>query len=169
MPYLVIAIIFIIILSVIFSSFMPKIKTKKAYDELLSYLKQTDLNYSIEKIKNDIFDAKLNINSTHYYIKFLNIPAYSEIQVNNKTTWELKYGAKDQPGKAQPHKRYLSELSSFLGTDFGKNINKIIIVFPKPKKIVKYINESEIIFVNSKTDLYGTRILTKDNFGLFKK
>ena len=144
MPYLVIAIIFIIILSVIFSSFMPK-------------------------IKNDIFDAKLNINSTHYYIKFLNIPAYSEIQINNKTTWELKYGAKEQPGKAQPHKRYLSELSSFLGTDFGKNINKIIIVFPKPKKIVKYINESEIIFVNSKTDLYGTRILTKDNFGLFKK
>ena len=86
MPYLIIAIIFIIILSVIFSSFMPKIKTKKAYDELLSYLKQTDLNYSIEKIKNDIFDAKLNINSTHYYIKFLNIPAYSEIQINNKTT-----------------------------------------------------------------------------------
>ena len=169
MPYLILTIVLIIIIFFIISSFMPKIKTKKVYEELQDYLKKSNLKYSIEKVKNDIFDVKLYINSNLYYIKFLNVPTYSEIQINNKTTWELKYGAKDHPGKAQPHKRYLSEISSFLGTDFGDNINKIIIVFPKPKKIVKYINESEIIFVNSKTNLYGTRIISKDNFGLFKK
>ncbi len=45
---------------------------------------------------------------------------------------------------------------------------KIVLLDKKPQKMVKYINESEIIIVNSKTDLYGTNIIYDGNYNLFK-
>ncbi len=169
MPYIIILIVLVIICITIFKSFQPMLKAKELYKQLLGYLDKNNLKYQVKGTKNDIFDVKIEINKKTYYLKFLIIPSYSEIQINNKTTWELKYGAKDHPGRVQPHRRYLGELSSFLGAVFEDDAIKFVVVSPKPKKVVKYINESEIIFVNFATDLYGTKIITSANFSVFKK
>ena len=49
------------------------------------------------------------------------------------------------------------------------NGKKIVVFLPNVKKIVKYINECEIVFVNSSTDVYGSKVITEDNFGIFLK
>ena len=96
-------------------------------------------------------------------------PDYSEIQINSRATWEVKYGAGNTPGKAQPHRRFLTEVSAFQNKDFEEGIVKLVLISPKPKKIVKYINECEIVFVKPTTDIYGSNIITKDSLDIFKK
>ena len=169
MPYVIITAVLIIIAITIFKSILPIIKRKKLIEKLENYLKRIKIDYEFKVLNKDIYDIDLTINYKHYVIKIVIIPEYSEIQINSKETWEVKYGAGNTPGKVQPHKRYLNEISTFQKTNFPNNEIKLILFSPKPKKIVKYINECEIIFVNSSTDVYGSRIITEDNFGIFAK
>ena len=52
--------------------------------------------------------------------------------------------------------------------DFEENCQKIVIFSPTPKKIVKYLNENEIDFVTSNTDVYGARITSIGKYDVFK-
>lgn len=169
MEYLTIILVILIILFLIYKGITPKIKRKKIIENLDEYLKKQNNPYTLEILTNDIYDLDLKVNNKHYAIKLLIVPDYSEIQINNRSTWEVKYGAGNTPGKPQTHKRYLNEISSFQAKDFEYEITKVVLIYPKPKKIVKYINECEIVFVTPKIDVYGSRIITTDNFGVFKK
>lgn len=169
MEYVIIIGVLLFLGYIIFKNFEPKIKTKKLIESLTFYLNKLNTKYDLTILKKDTYDIDLKINDKHYVIKILIVPEYSEIQINSRVTWEVKYGAGNTPGKAQPHRRYLTEISEFQKKDFDENIIKLVLINPKPKKIVKYINECEIIFVKSSTDVYGSKIITKDNFDIFKK
>lgn len=168
MPFILITIIILIIAILIYNFFTPKIKKQKVIKRLENYLKDSQNNYELSYSENDIFDINLKINNFNFVIKIVTIPSFSEIQINNKATWEVKYGAGNTPGKVQPHKRYLTEIINFQNIELADSI-KVVIFSPKPKKIVKYINECEIIFVNSKTDVYGTRIISDNQLAFFLK
>lgn len=169
MPYLIITVVLVIIAISIIKSILPVIRRNKLIEKLENYLKRTNKEYKFKVLKNDIYDIDLVINENNFVIKIVIVPEYSEIQINSKETWEVKYGAGNTPGKVQPHKRYLNEVSSFQKTNFPDNKIKLILISPKPKKIVKYINECEIVFVNPSTDVYGSRIITEDNFVVLVK
>lgn len=169
MEYVVIIGVLLFLGYIIFKNFEPKIKAKKLIESLTFYLNKLNTKYDLTILKKDIYDIDLKINDKHYVIKILIVPEYSEIQINSRVTWEVKYGAGNTPGKAQPYKRFLTEISEFQKKDFDENIIKLVLINPRPKKIVKYINECEIIFVKSSTDVYGSKIITKDNFDIFKK
>lgn len=49
-----------------------------------------------------------------------------------------------------------------------ENEIKLVIATPSPKKIVKYINECEIVFVTPYTDIYGTRLIGLGNTKIFE-
>lgn len=168
MQYLIIVVVILIILLVIINTLAPKLKKKKIIKSIDEYLNKTNLAYELIVSKDDIFDIDLKINNRRFIIKVVIIPAYSEVQINNKATWEIKYGAGNTPGKVQPHKRYLTEIIQFQNNEFI-DATKVIIFSPKPKKIVKYINECEIVFVNSKTDVYGSRIISERQLAFFIK
>lgn len=168
MEFAVIIVVLIIIGLFIYNSYSGKIKKKKLINKIINYFKNANIEHKLEINNNDIFDIDLIINEKHYLIKIVIIPAYSEIQINNKSTWEVKYGAGNTPGKVQPHKRYLNEIVNFQNNDFN-GAKKVVIFSPKPKKIVKYINECEIVFVNSKTDVYGTNIISENQLAYFIK
>ncbi len=169
MEYVVIGIVVIVIGVVIANAILTKKATKNLLHSVDEYLKSYNEEYTLTYLENDTHEIDLKINNHHFAIKVVLVPAYSEIQINNQSTWEVKYGAGNTPGKVQPHKRYLTEVSSFMRRDFDEDIEKIVIFSPKPKKIVKYINECEIVFVNAKTDVYGARIFTKENYITFRQ
>ena len=169
MPYIIIAVVLLIISISIINSVLPIVKKKKLIEKFENYLKKSKKDYSFKVLNKDIYDIDLTISNKKYVIKIIIIPEYSEVQINSKETWEVKYGAGNTPGKAQPHNRYLNEVSTFQKTNFPDKSIKLILFSPKPKKIVKYINECEIVFVNPSTDVYGSRIITDDNFDIFLK
>ncbi|MCM1259415.1 MAG: hypothetical protein NC182_00535 [Prevotella sp.] len=168
MPILIIFITLCIIAGFIWSSFLPKIKRKKAIEAFTTYLNKSNMTYSLQEGNQQFYDLYLELQGSVYYIKFLLLPSYSEVQINNRTTWEVKYGAGKTPGKVQPKKRYLTEIVDFMKADIESTAQKIVILSPKPKKIVKYINESEIVFVKSTTDVYGAHLIDEGQFRLFK-
>ncbi len=168
MPYVIIVIVLMIIGYFIYKSIEPKIKKNKTIKNLTNYLDKLNTKYQLNIKEKALYDLDLKINNKEYIIKILVVPEYSEIQVNSKATWEVKYGAGNTPGKAQPHKRFLTEISTFQNKDFDDNIIKLVLITPKPKKIVKYINECEIVFVKPSTDIYGSHIITIDQLSIFK-
>ena len=44
---------------------------------------------------------------------------------------------------------------------------KIVVFLPNVKKIVKYINECEIVLVNELTDVYGAKVVSADNLKVY--
>lgn len=138
--------------------------------EIENYLnKIKELGFNISKEENKVYDYIIKNESTTFIAKLIKIPEYSEIQINNKTTWEIKYGAGNTVGKAQPYKKYLKEIEPFMNLDVENSITKVVIATPKPKKMVKYINECEIVFVNPHTDVYGVKLISLNDLTLFKE
>lgn len=167
MAYIIILIVLFIIGFNIFKTFEPKFKKKKVIKYVKQFFENSNLKYQLETVNNAFYDLSLQINDNHYLIKILVVPEYSEIQINSKSTWELKYGAGNSIGKAQPHSRFINEIRTFQNTDVDQM--KILLVYPKPKKIVKYINESEVIFVNQNTDVYQTHIISLEQLNYLKE
>lgn len=169
MEYAIIIIVLIIVGIVIYSSFLPAITKKKTIKKLYTYLVKSQKSFQLNVTKSDKIDFELTVEEKRYIAKILVVPAYSEIQINNRSTWEVKYGAGNTVGKTQPHRRYLNEIVAFQNLDAEEGTTKIVIITPKPKKIVKYINECEIVFVNSKTDVYGSTIISDTQLAIFVK
>lgn len=169
MEYIFIIIFFLIILFTIIKIIHPIVKKKQLKDDLINFIKRSNLTYIENKKSNLPYDLRIVNDEKIFYIKLVIVPEHSEIQINNKSTWEVKYGAGDKIGKVQPHKRYLTEIIDFMRYDFDSECQKIVIFSPTPKKIVKYINENEIDFVTHKTDVYGAKITSIGKYDLLKK
>ena len=164
---IIIIVILIIILAIIYFLAIIAHNIKKSWEESLkNELNKNNIEYNLQKSASNIYDIDLKIKNQLYLIKFLNVPNYSEIQINNKTTWEIKYGAGNIPGKVQPHKRY-ANIASFMNLECRNNEIKVVIIIPDAKKITKYINECEIVFVNHQTNVYGTKVINQNDFKLF--
>lgn len=169
MNYIFIVVFIFIVLAFLIKIINPKIKKKKTKENLINFLKKENLTFEENKNKSSEYDLRVLKENKIIYIKLVIIPNYSEIQINNKSTWEVKYGAGDSIGKVQPHKRYLTEIVQFMNKDFGEVSKKLIIFSPTPKKIVKYLNENEIDFVKSTTDVYGANITSYEKYDIIKK
>lgn len=169
MEYIFITILVIIIAISVIKIVDPKIKKKKLKENLIEFLNKEKLTFKDNKSNSDLFDIQVTKDMLTIYIKLIIVPNYSEIQINNKATWEVKYGAGDAVGKVQPHKRYLTEIVSFMNKEFGENTKKLVIFSPNPKKIVKYLNENEIDFVKSTTNVYGANVTSFGKYDIIKK
>ncbi len=144
-------------------------KAKKDYAEnLKSYLDKLGISYLLKKSEHYYYNYDLNISNKRYLIKLISIPYDADVQINNKTTWEIKFGGGKSLGKAHPNSTYLGEnIDVFMNLQTDASTQKIIVVIPKPRKVIMYINECEIIFVNSTTNVYGTKVISCDDFSLF--
>ena len=136
MPFVIIGIVLLVIFITIYQGILPKIKRKKLIQKVENYLKKLGKDYTLKILEKDIYDIDLVVENKHLVIKILIVPDYSEIQVNSKETWEVKYGAGDTPGKVQPHKRFLNEVSTFQKTTFPIDITNIVsvLIFYKRKR-----------------------------------
>ncbi|MBE6130752.1 MAG: hypothetical protein E7183_03450 [Erysipelotrichaceae bacterium] len=162
--FIVLAVITAVVLILVFTK---NANIKSSIEESF-YNKIKTLGYEITNIENKCYDQIIKNSEITFIVKIIKIPEYAEIQINNKVTWEIKYGAGNTPGKAQPYKKYLKDIENFMNYTPQDNEIKLVIATPNPKKIVKYINECEIVFVTPYTDVYGTRLIGLGNTKIFE-
>ena len=162
----IIAVLFIIIITV---SIIAPIKQKNNFEKELRDFLIKERSHTLIKEKNKPYDYTLIIDETTYLLKTVSIPSFALVQINNKNTWEVKYGAGEAIGKAQPYSKYLSNIQDFMRHKAKENEIKVAILIPKAKEIVMYINECEVEFVTPNTNVYGTRIINTGDYSLFKK
>ncbi len=141
---------------------------KQLIEKLTNYLTEKSIPFEISEENNSAYDALIKIKDSSFLIKTLAVPQNAEIVINNRTTWELRYGAGNNPGKAQPYKQYIPAIIPFMNYESDIDHRKVLIVSPKPKKVVKWINECEMIFVDPKTNVYGINIINDKEFDYFE-
>lgn len=162
-------IIGVVILIFITISIIKPIKHKNSFESSLKEFleKNYQENYEFQKSTNSLYNYDLKILDKKFALKIIPIPSYAEVQINNKVTWEIKYGAGATPGRAQPNKKYLSGIAGFMNYQTNE-VTRVVVLIPESKQTVMYINECEIIFVTPTTNVYGIRIMNCNDFTLFK-
>lgn len=103
---------------------------------------------SLEKAKNPNHGYVLKTPSESHQIMLLYAPSATEVSFNSKRHWQVFQGSK----KGMLPTYDFAELS-------GK---KVLIVYPKPRKMVKYINENEVVFVSMSLDVFGMHVISID-------
>lgn len=165
----ILIIIGVVFIGLIIWSIVSPLKLKNEFETNLKDFLIKEGAHTLLKEKNKPYDYTLEIHNTKYLLKLVSIPEHALLQINNKNTWEVKYGAGEQIGKAQPYSKYLSTIQDFMKYKQNDGEVKVAIIIPKAKEIVMYINECEIEFVTYKTNVYGTRIINCNDFTIFKK
>ncbi len=128
------------------------------YSYRILYL-QKPLNYfkKIGNIKKEKDYYIFKYNGQKYFIKFLFVKRNCEIQINNQTTWQCFYNK-------MKSSKYIKNLKSFLNL---KKDKKVIILLGKVKNIKLVINESEMIIVTPKTNVYNLNVIKKSEIRNF--
>ena len=165
----ILIIIGVVFVGLIIATIISPLKLKNEFESSLKDFLIKEGRHTLVKEKNKPYDYTLEINNNKYLLKLVSIPEHALLQINNKNTWEVKYGAGEQIGKAQPYSKYLSTIQDFMKYKPNDDEIKVAIIIPKAKEIVMYINECEIEFVTPNTNVYGTRIINCNDFTLFKK
>ena len=165
----IIIIVGVLFIALVIATIISPLKYKNEFETNFKEFLLKEGRHTLTKEKNKPFDYTLEIHDKKYLIKMVSIPEFALLQINNKNTWEVKYGAGEQIGKAQPYSKYLSTIQDFMKHKPNDDEIKVAIIIPKAKEIVMYINECEIEFVTPKTNVYGTRIINCNDFSLFKK
>jgi len=142
----------------------PKLQAKETKERLKKLA--MDFGYRLEEAQTPA-DFVLENDDRVLYLKAVHVPNYSAITINNRFTWSLTYGgllSKNQPGKAYPNQRYLSEIEAFLKWDLAsvKPGLKVVLICPATDKIQKYLNESEIALVNPGESVYDYKFITAE-------
>ena len=117
---------------------------KEKYDVKIKYFKEYDLEVSSK--------------SKTYYIKVLNVSSNHQITINSKLIWNIKKGKIDGIK--------FNTLDSVLLSlkEFNKLDNKIIMFTNKPYKLLKVLNESDLIDISEESkinDIFVTYDISK--------
>lgn len=104
------------------------------------------------------YNFEVIIDGVSHYIKKLPISRNTILTINSKHIWNIKKGRAD----GVSFKTGSSTLIKI--NEFNKLTNKIIVFNSQPYKILKYLNESDIIDISNDTEINEIRI-----FNSFKK
>lgn len=115
-----------------------------------------------------IYDYKIETNDLTYFIKVIYNFNNLEISINNKNYWILNdKEVSNKKGGTKLEGIYDLVNSTNLTND---NHKKVYLVYPSSKVLVKAVNESELAFINPKTDCYGVNIVKFEEISeIFKK
>lgn len=137
--YIFLALVIITVVTFFAASLVLKRKLIKEIKEKLS------LYGKLTESKSSSFDYTWHVNDQSYLIKLFYTPSAKEVSFNSKMHWQVATGG----GKK------LFETNGFADLEG----NKLIIVYPNPGKMVKHINENEVVFVKPTMDIFGMKAL----------
>jgi hypothetical protein len=106
----------------------------------------------IKKVFFHTYDYDLIKDHEVFHIKILNVNKNTILSINSKFIWEIKTG--------KPSGISFKTTSSTLINlkEFNKKKNKIIVFKEKPYKILKYINESEVVNISNQKEINDIKI-----------
>lgn len=114
-------------------------------------------NSKISKTYFKPYDYTITKENTIHHIKVLNVTKNAILSINSKYVWEIRYGRPNGINFRTSSKVRLDM------TDFNKLENKIIVFKDKPYKILKYINESEVVDISTSNEVFDIRIFNTLN------
>lgn len=140
MPYIIGGVIVVIIVLIIYIILF--INKKNLTNEVIEELKKLG---KLDKSSSKAYDYLLNFDDKKVYIKLIYLKGYHTLSINSKRHW--------QAFKNSGH---------MLKTGGFENIraNKVLLVFPPPKKVIKYINENEVVFVKYDEKVFDFHLFT---------
>jgi hypothetical protein len=134
---------------------------KKAFQKaVIQLLTSSDL-YDNFKLSNDPrYDFEKRIGNTTYVFKLVTIEENAEVTINSPVAWEMHFGGGEYFGKPYKNCRFLKNVVPFLNWDTESS--KVVIFSPEAKRILKWVNESEMIFVTPSMKINGIYVLNLD-------
>lgn len=123
-------------------------------------LKVLSTQFDINKTKAKDYDFDMVYMGIEYRIKILCIPKNAQLTVNSSTVWEIGKGKLDGIRFIKSS----SDLYRFNG--FSKFKNKVVLLSEEPYKILKYVNESDLIDISQ--EIYIDDIILIRNLKQFQ-
>lgn len=155
---LILIIVVIVALVMVFASLKRNpILTIK---DITKVLDDHQIKFQITDANNKDYTFDLTVDNITYTVLVLPIEKFAEVTINNFNTWEMRYGAGEKPGKAQPFKTKIAEIPNFMKLE---KENKIVIIQPNAKQIVYWKNENEIVDVLPNNKIYGINVVNIDD------
>lgn len=147
---LIFSILGILVISVFF--LIIRINMKKQTNEVIEKLKSIGI---LTPSNSSSYDFDFFVNDVTYKLKLLYMAHYKELSINSKTHWQVK------PAK----KIKLIPLNGFDSLEEPK----ILVVYPHPGKMVKYINENEIVFIRPLEKCFDFYLFTNKELNKIKE
>lgn len=136
------------IIFVLFSNYVKQKQLKR----ILAGLSSVGI---LEKSASKAYDYTLKSDNQTYLIKLIYAPGAVEVSFNSKNHWQIFNSGNKK----------MYETNGFSHIE-GK---KVVLIYPEPGKIVKYINENEVVFVKKDMDVFGVNVIRESQIEAFFK
>ena len=110
--------------------------------------------YETEKRNDYSHDIILIFKDKKYYVKIVNVASNNLLSLNSRYIWEIKKGRVSGIRFIQ-HSSTLINLKAFMKLE-----NRVVFLTNKPYKILKQLNEADIIDVSNEYYIHDTHITT---------
>jgi hypothetical protein len=98
------------------------------------------------------YDFEVESSSKTYFVKVLNVTSNHQVTINSKIVWDLKKGVISGI-------RFKTVTSSLVNLEeFNKLDNRIIVLTSKPFKVLKVLNESDLLDISNEKEVNDTFI-----------
>lgn len=140
MDKVIIGLIIFLMVVVIFYLYIAALKQKnmKALEEKLS-------QYGTLKKEKGSYEYSLKRNGNLYKIKVCYANHTREVSFNSRKHWQLT----NSNGSKMLNTKGFEDVSG----------NKICLIVPNVEKVIRYINENEVVFVKPSMDIWGMNVL----------
>lgn len=150
MPYIIAGIVvvaIIVIAYIIIWIEKTKLKTK--------IIKEISRHGKLEKSNETSHDFIFKSTESEIALKMVYVGHAKELSINSKRHWQIHRG----------------KGINFVSTRGFEKLQrpKAIVVYPTPKRIVKYINENEVVFVKPLEKCFDFYLLTEESLEKLKK
>lgn len=108
----------------------------------------------LSKSSHKAYDYDFKLNEINYLVKFIFVGNIKELSFNSLRHWQIK----DKKKNPMINPKGFELLEG----------NKVIIVYPAPKQILKYINENEVVFVRSNEKCFDYYVYTDSTINEIK-
>lgn len=118
--------------------------------KLLKFLQK---DFDISKTKNASYDFNIIINNKTYQLLVVPSSETSQLTINSPIIWEMAKGRINGI-------RYKKTSSNLLRlTEYNKQVNKLVYLTNTPYRILKYLNESDVIDISNESVINDIRII----------
>lgn len=112
------------------------------------------MNPTIKKAWLKPYQYRVTTSDTTYHVKVLPVTRRHLLTINSKYIWNIKTGS----AKGLQYKTHRSQLIDM--RDFFQYDNPVVVFKARPYKILKYLNESDIVDISSESSVHGIPFYT---------
>lgn len=145
-------------LLILFYVFITIKNKKKAYTNL--HQKLLTFTDKVEVVSNNpAFDFKMDYNNKLFLIKLIYNPSCYEININAKHYWQMNEGVVSSRKKGEQMKGvYDLTFFDLKANNYPTDTVKLYVIYPDSSRLMKVINECEMVMIGPNVDIYGCRV-----------